>query len=336
MVQAADNTESPVVSIVIPVLNEERNIRDTVDSILSQDYPHINQICLALGPSVDRTNLVVSELLLKDSRICSVENPSGGRSSGLNAAIRATSGEIIVRVDGHSKLPEGYVSQAVKSLVQSGAANVGGIQRAVGRTRFETSVSIALQSRFGMGGSHYRTGGVEGSVDTVYLGTFLRTAVERIGLFDESLEGNEDYELNIRLRKSGGIVWFDPALVVDYVPRSDLVGLFQQYFSYGRWKRQVIVRHPTYVRPRQLVPPLAVLGIFAGLLLSGLSLLSLIVPLMYFFLTLLVALWLGFSSGLTRSVFVALIVMHLSWGIGFLIGNYQFHYHRFLNLFRKF
>jgi GT2 family glycosyltransferase len=104
-------------------------------------------------------------------------------------------------------------------------------------------------------------GGHEGPVDTVFLGVFDRSAVEAVGLFDERLIRNQDYELNIRLRKAGGEVWFDPELAVGYRPRGTWTALAKQYFEYGYWKSAVLRMHPGSARLRQLVPPVAVLVI---------------------------------------------------------------------------
>jgi succinoglycan biosynthesis protein ExoA len=147
-----------------------------------------------------------------------VDNPSGVTPSALNAAIRAGSAPVVVRVDGHSELSEGYI-RGRRDDARTGAVNVGGLQVPVATTPFEEAVAAATTSWLGTGGASYRVGGEEGPVDTVYLGVFDRAAIEAVGLFDERLIRNQDYELNIRLRKAGGTVWFDPELSVGYRPR---------------------------------------------------------------------------------------------------------------------
>ncbi|MEY3680933.1 MAG: Poly-beta,6-N-acetyl-D-glucosamine synthase, partial [Actinomycetota bacterium] len=221
----------------MPVLNEERYLERAVQAIFHQDYPGPLEVCLALGPSTDRTDDVAARLQGAEPRLRTVANPTGRTPAGLNAAIRATSGDIVVRVDGHAVLPPGYITRAVSTLQRTGAVNVGGVQLAEGTTPFEKAVALAMSSPFGMGGAKFHSGGAEGPVDTVYLGVFRRAAIEAVGLFDETLARNQDYELNIRLRKSGGTVWFDPALHVTYRPRPTLRALARQYAEYGAWKR---------------------------------------------------------------------------------------------------
>ena len=203
----------PDVAVVMPVRNEATDLRDAVAAVLAQEYPGTVQICLAVAPSTDGTEAVAAELAAEHDDVIVVDNPAGTTPAGLNAAIRATTGDVVVRVDGHAELSPGYIRRAVETLRRTGAANVGGVQRAVGTTPFEEAVADAMTSRFGTGDATFHYGGAEGPTDTVYLGVFDRAAIERVGLYDERLVRNQDYELNIRLRQAGGVVWFDPELV---------------------------------------------------------------------------------------------------------------------------
>lgn len=311
----------PSVAVVIPVLNEEKYLRRAIESILAQDYPGNMEICLALGPSIDTTDDIADELARGDVRISTIPNPTGGRSSGLNAAIRATRGEVVVRVDAHSELPRGYIARAVETLQRTGAVNVGGVQRAVGTTPFERSSALALASPFGMGGSRYRTGGAEGSVDTVFLGVFQRSALEVVGLFDESVEGNEDYELNIRLRANGGLIWFDPALHVEYRPRGTIRSLARQFFLYGSWKRTVVRMHPGSTQLRQLAPPAAVIGITASLVVSPWNPWAAVVPSAYLAAVIGASVWTGRRPADVARLMVIFPTMHTAWACGFLAGR---------------
>lgn len=249
----------------MPVRNEASNLARAVAAIRRQDYPGAMTICLAVAPSTDGTERTATMLAAEDPAVVLVDNPVGTTPAGLNAAIRATTEPIVVRVDGHSQLSAGYVRHAVETMRRTGAVNVGGIQQAEGDTVFERAVAAAMTSRFGTGDAQFHYGGRPGPTDTVYLGVFRRTALEEAGGFDEELVRNQDYELNIRLRRAGGIVWFDPNMTARYRPRGTLGGLARQYFEYGRWKREVLRRHPGSLRWRQAVPPLAIGAVVAGL-----------------------------------------------------------------------
>ena len=246
---------APDVAVVMPVRNEAGGLRRAVAAVRAQEYPGTVQICLAVAESTDGTEAVARELAAEHDDVIVVANPAGTTPAGLNAAIRATSGEVVVRVDGHAELSPGYIRRAVETLGRTGAANVGGVQRATGTTPFEEAVADAMTSPFGTGDATFHYGGAEGPTDTVYLGVFDRAAIERVGLYDERLVRNQDYELNIRLRQAGGVVWFDPELSVSYRPRGSLQDLARQYLEYGRWKRSVVRQHPRSLRWRQAVPP---------------------------------------------------------------------------------
>ena len=305
----------------MPVLNEERHLEHAVRAIFEQDYPGTFDVCLALGPSTDRTDDVAADIQRHEPRLRTVANPTGKTPAGLNAAIRATNGDVVVRVDGHAVLPPGYITRAVQTLQRTGAVNVGGVQRAEGITPFERVVAIAMSSPFGVGGAKYHSGGSEGPVDTVYLGVFRCTAIENVGLFDETLIRNQDYELNIRLRQAGGVIWFDPALEVTYRPRPTLRALARQYAEYGAWKRHVLTLHPGSLKPRQAIPPLALIAIVAGLVTSIWSPIALVVPGLYVAAITGASLITGRRHGLVTTARLMAIfpTIHLSWAVGFLI-----------------
>src|SRR4051794_28944674 len=236
-------TDWPAVSAVLPVLNEERHLRAAVDSVLSQDYPGEIEIVLALGPSRDRTDAVADELAAADPRVRCVRNRSGRTPAGLNLAIRASRNPVVARVDGHAELPSDYLRVAVETLRRTSADNVGGLMWAEGRTAFEHAVARAMTSRFGVGNAPFHVGGEEGPADTVYLGVFRREAIDGVGGYDEKFTRAQDWEMNYRLRRNGGLVWFTPMLKVAYRPRESVRALAHQYSHYGRWRYEVMREH---------------------------------------------------------------------------------------------
>lgn len=220
-------------SVIVPIRNEAPHLKAAVESILSQQYPLPFDVCLAVAPSDDGTERIAATLARDDPRVTVVSNPAGITPAALNAAISATAGSIVVRVDGHAVLSEGYIRRAVETMCRTGAVNVGGRQIPAPETPFEEAVAAATTSWLGTGGATYRVGGTEGPVDTVYLGVFDRAAGDAAGWFDETLIRNQDYELNIRLRKAGGEIRFDPELSVAYRPRGSWKALAKQYYEYG-------------------------------------------------------------------------------------------------------
>jgi succinoglycan biosynthesis protein ExoA len=324
------------VSVVMPVRNEERHLEESVRSVLCQDYPGELEIVLAVGPSRDRTPQIARRMAAADPRITVVPNPTGHIASAINAAIKASRHPIVARVDGHAVLPPGYLRAAVRALRRTGADNVGGIMAAQGVTSFQQAVAWAMTSRLGVGAAKFHTGGGPGTVDTVYLGVYRRTAIERVGGYDESFLRAEDWELNHRIRLAGGVIWFMPELQVTYRPRASVRALAEQYFNYGRWRRVIAREHAGTINPRYLAPPAALLAMAAGMLagLAGLAGLAagwgaawvaavaagFAVPAAYLGGTLGAA---ATSARWLRAPVAALVplvlaTMHLCWGVGFL------------------
>lgn len=301
----------PNVSVIIPARGSAHLLPRALASIEAQTYPNVVEVVVA---AADDASADVAEA----AGATVVRNETGTTPTGLNRAIAATHGEVIVRCDAQSVLPPDYIARAVETLIRTEAVNVGGMQVPVGETPWEQAIAAAMSSPFGAGDARYRIGGQEGPVETVYLGVFRRDALERIGGFDEAFTRTQDYELNHRLIETGGIVWFDPELRVQYRPRPGLARLARQYLDYGRAKRRFARTHPGALRWRQLVAPLLTLVLLASLVISIWLPLALLVALLYLIGLLVV----GFTTGGNPlRVATALATMHLAWGWGFLTGN---------------
>jgi glycosyltransferase involved in cell wall biosynthesis len=318
----------PQVTVVMPVLNEERHLREAVDAVLDQDYAGDLDVVLALGPSRDRTDEVAAALAAGDPRIRLVQNPTGRTPNGLNAAIALATGEVVVRVDGHAVLPRGYVAAAVRALEDTGADNVGGIMAAEGATPFERTVARAMTSRLGVGSAAFHVGGTAGPAETVYLGAFRRSALTPVGGYDERFTRAQDWEMNHRIRSTGGLVWFEPAMRVSYRPRAGFRALARQYRDYGRWRRVVMRAHPQTISLRYLAAPVAVAAIALGTVAGAVGLLlgvpwllvGFAAPVGYAALVVVggLAEGGGLRPGERLRLPAVLATMHLCWGYGFL------------------
>ena len=318
----------PSVSVVMPVLNEERHLADAVRHILAQDYPGDLELVIALGPSTDRTDEIAAALATADPRVRTVANPTGRTPSALNAAIGASTHEIVVRVDGHGLLTPGYIRTAVRLLAETGADNVGGVMHAEGQTVFERAVAVAMTSKLGVGNAKFHTGGQPGPAETVYLGVFRRAVLEKLGGYDEAFIRAQDWELNHRLRQAGGLIYFSPELRVTYRPRPSIRALAKQYYHYGRWRRVVMRTHAGTASARYLAPPTALLAVALGTLLgligaaTGIGWLALgwIVPVGYAAGIVAGSMLEGRGQpgGVRARLPLVLATMHFSWGWGFL------------------
>jgi glycosyltransferase involved in cell wall biosynthesis len=319
------------VSIVMPVLNEAKYLDESVRRLLNQSYDGPIEVILALGPSRDSTNDVAEALCAADPRVILVDNTSGRTPTGLNMAIALSHYPYVVRCDGHAEVPTDYVATAVETLERTGADNVGGIMAAQGVTPFEQAVARAMTTPLGVGGASFHVGGEEGPAPTVYLGAFRRSALDRVQGYDESMVRAQDWEMNLRIRETGGVVWFTPKMRVTYRPRGTIKALAKQYFEYGRWRREVVRRHPDTISARYLAAPVAVGGVGAGTILGliaavgGPSVFAVgwCAPVGY--LALIVGGSVIVGRGLPLSAWVrlpaVLTTMHFSWGWGFLRGG---------------
>jgi succinoglycan biosynthesis protein ExoA len=322
-VPAPESQLTDGVSVIMPILNEERHLAESVTAILGQELTGPVEVILALGPSTDNTDEVAAALHATDDRVKLVTNPTGRTPDALNAAITVASYDVIARVDGHGILSDGYLATAVRVLEETGAANVGGIMDAEGTTDFERAVAVAMKSKIGVGGVKFKLGGTPGPAETVYLGVFRRSWLQRIGGYDARFTRAQDWEMNFRLRAAGGIVWFTPELNVTYRPRGSFRTLARQYKQYGQWRRVVARRHKGSINARYLAPPTALAAIALATVGGFVWRPLWVVPAGYVGAVTIggIAISAGSPQPVRRLVPPVLATMHLAWGYGFLTSN---------------
>jgi len=247
----------------------------------------------------------------------------------LNRAIESSHGDIIVRLDAHSKPYPDYVERCIKTLDQRREDNVGGvweIQPGV-NTWIARSIAVAAAHPLGVGDALYRHAKQAAEVDTVPFGCFKRELVDRIGYFDEALLTNEDYEFNARIRKAGGQIWLDPSIRSVYFARPTLQELAYQYWRYGYWKWRMLRQYINTLRWRQALPPLFVLSLIVFAVMSPFNFFFALILAgeltAYIFILFLVGMQTGYrrqNLSLMVGLPLAISVMHISWGGGFLWG----------------
>jgi succinoglycan biosynthesis protein ExoA len=320
----------PKVSIIVPCYNEQATIQLLLDAIYAQTYARSElEVVIADGSSTDATRSVIQDWgnAHPDLAIRVVDNPQKVIPAALNVALRAACGEIIVRLDAHSMPAPDYVTRSVEALLAGCGDNVGGVWliQPGAANWVARSIAAAAAHPLGVGGAQYRVGGRSQAVDTVPFGAFHRKLIDRIGFYDETLLSNEDYEYNARIRKAGGVVWFDPQIRSTYFSRSTYHDLARQYWRYGYWKFQMLRRYPETLRWRQGLPPLFVLTIISLVVLSiwfPWALWLLLAEIAFYGLIIV-------AAGIQRAVKmrdawiaiglpIAIAIMHISWGLAFL------------------
>ncbi len=315
----------------MPVLNEEEYLESAVRTILAQDYEGAKQIVLALGPSSDRTDEIAAQLADEDPRVVLVPNPERDIPIGLNLAVAASVHPVVIRVDAHSELTADYTRLGIEVLRSEGASNVGGVMRAAGRTPVQRAIAAGYNSPYGLGGGAYHGEGIPGPAESAYLGIFRREAIDAVHGYDPIVRRGEDWELNLRIRRAGGIVWFEPALGVTYWPRASYRDLSKQFFATGAWRAVLTKRHPRETPWRFYMPGTLVLGLALSLVVLVLQLSGALpwgwwsiahaTPLAYLTAVVFACTRLPDLRGSERLLGLwALVTMHLSWGTGFLYG----------------
>jgi glycosyltransferase involved in cell wall biosynthesis len=319
-----NSLSSPAVTVILPILNEEADLRNCISAILQQDYAGEIEIILALGPSKDNTNQIAQDLAAADKRIKLVNNPTGQTAKGLNLAIAHSSFEIICRIDGHSEISNSYLKTAISIMQEKGAVNVGGLMHADSQFGLQRTIAQAMRSKLGVGAAKFHTGGTAGPSDTVYLGTYKKSAILAAGGFDERYIRAQDWELNHRMRAQGGLIWFDPRLVVTYRPRKSLGKLAKQYFQYGRWRRVISRQHPKSTNFRYLAPPVAlVINLFSLLFGALFGKIFFLPVLIYMSILIIGGLIIGKKFADKLLMPIVLATMHASWGAGFITSPKQ-------------
>lgn len=316
----------------MPIRNEANYIKRSLRAVLAQDYPPDRmEVIIVDGMSTDGTREIIESICARYPNLQVVDNPGRIVPTGLNAGLRKAKGQIIIRVDGHCEIAPDYVNRCIHHLQQDGIHGVGGPIDTIGETFLAKAIAAGMSSAFGVGGSAFRTKkDREIFVDTVPFPAYKREVFVNAGLFDEELVRNQDDEYNYRLWEKGFRILLAPDIHSRYYSRSSLLSLWYQYYQYGYWKVRVMQKHPRQMRARQFVPLIFVIVLFSSMALSLIS--------EFGRLSLLLAISSYIVANLVASILVSLktdlryliilpgifVILHLSYGLGFLVGLVKF------------
>lgn len=329
-----DSSSLLKVSVIVPCLNEAATIQILLNAIYRQTYPLEQiEVIISDGMSTDSTRQKIEAFSQAhpELKIHIVDNPERSIPAALNKAIRASNGEIIIRLDAHSMPYPDYIERIVTAIKMEKGDNVGGVweiqpgKNKDGKvTWMARSIAAAASNPLGVGNALYRYTQSAQTVDTVPFGAFRKRLIEKVGYFNERLLTNEDYEFNVRIAKSGGVIWLDPAIRSVYFARPTYSALLKQYWRYGFWKAQMLKDHPKSIRWRQALPPAFVLSMLLLCILgfwSSLFWVLLLTTISFYTLILLIA---GAGEAIRKKdgmmvvgVPIAILCMHLSWGTAF-------------------
>lgn len=318
------------VSVTIPCRNEERYIQGCVNSVLASDYPpELLRVVVCDGRSTDRTAWIVQEIAARDPRVVLLLNEQMTTPFALNLGIRYSADcDVHIILGAHADIAPDYISRCIQHLKNDPSLGcVGGISETVAEDPITARIGKAIKSPFGIGNAYFRTGTKPSYVETVGFGAYRREVFERCGMFDEELTRNQDDEFNFRIIKAGFKIYFDPAIHSRYFVRSSYPKLWRQYYQYGLWKVYVNKKHGAVTSGRQLVPPLFVLfliaGLFTGMIGGTIQAVWAMILGVYLWGAIIFA---ARKSSLrdVPGVVWSFFILHLSYGFGFLEGIIRF------------
>ena len=319
-------TDNVIVSVVMPVYNEEKYIAKCLDSLLLQDYPIEKMEWIIVdGCSKDRTVEILEEYRDKyPSLIKIMSNPHKIVPFAMNIGIAASCGKYIVRLDAHADYAQDYISKCIYYLENTDAANVGGLAETKANGFMGNAIAKMLSSKFGVGNSQFRTNGESGYVDTVPFGAFRREVFSKYGGFDERLVRHQDNEMNYRIRKNGGKVYLSRDIQFSYYCRDSIAGISKMAKMNGMWNIITLKLCPGAMGLRHYIPFAFVMSIV------GLGLLGFVHPFFWLTLGLELSLYLLLdvvfsakqASG-AKEFFTLLLlfpIFHIAYGFGSMIG----------------
>ena len=323
----------PFVSLIIPTLNEEEYLEQTILSLLSNDYPSNKfELLIVDGLSKDNTVAIAQGLAKKFSNIRLISTSKIYQSAELNMGIKASKGDFIIRADAHAIYDKNYIRSTINILQKDEFANVGPVQVSTGSTLVEKAIAKAMNSKIGMGNAKYRLDKRElFEVKSVWLGAWKKETLIKINGFNEKLPISEDFDLNYRLRRSGSKIAASNSIKAMYLVRKSLTGLFKQFYKYGFWKIKFLMTYAEEFQLRWLVPPIFVFSLFLSILLVKFIFWAIVLPIVYISTLLLITFYFMIKSNSFKDLisstilFLVFPVIHISWGVGFLYGLFHWN-----------
>ncbi len=315
-----------IVTVIVPIFNEEKYIEKCIHSILRQDYSIERlEVLFVDGMSNDKTKGLVNHYTDKYPKtIRLIENPHKTVPYAMNIGIRNSNGKYIIRLDAHSEYSNDYISKCISTLEKTDSDNVGGLVLTKGQGTIGEVFARVLSSKFGVGNSGFRTNAVSGYVDTVPFGAFKRETFQKYGMYDERLTRNQDYELNYRIRKNGGKVYLNSSIILTYFCRNNIKDILKQSYDNGRWNVITSRLCPGSMSIRHFVPLLFLLSLIIMPIFIALAPFSrwlfVFEMILYLLLDLIFSIKMALKIRHIPILLVMFPIFHISYGLGSLIG----------------
>lgn len=323
-----------MLSVIVPIYNEEKYIAQCLDSILSQDYPQEDlEVLLVDGMSCDRTREIIADYASRCPFLRLLDNPDRIVPCAMNKGIAESKGDILMRLDAHTFYPSNYFSAITARLREYDAEDVGCVCRTdvLNKTPKTLAIREVLSNRFGVGNSAFRTG-IEGvqEVDTVPFGCWPRRVFEKYGTYNTQLVRNQDIELSKRIINGGGRIIIIPDTYCTYMARETFGALVKNNFGNGKWNILTVyyTGNMRSLSLRHFIPLCFVLGLLlpavAGIFWHPIWWLAVFVAAAYLLALGSVSLRLAISKKLNFFYLIwAFLTLHTSYGCGSLSALLQ-------------
>jgi glycosyltransferase involved in cell wall biosynthesis len=330
-----------IISILIPVFNEDKYIENTLNSVLNFTIPENISIEILIidGGSTDNTIAIVKHFQSYTSNIKIFSNPKKFQNCGLNIGIRQAKGEWILRLDAHALYPKDYLFTLYNTAISTNAVNIGGIIKTLpGDSSFQAKLVQAITTHpFGVGDATFRTGIKEGPVDTVPFGFFDKQIFNNIGYYNEKLIRGEDYEFNARIRKNNYVVWMNPNIVSTYYNQKSIISFYKkQLLLEGPYNTLMWFLAPYSFAYRHIIPFIFFLGVSSGLILVVLPDYLFYIYISVLFLYFVISIYSSYQQSLrfkSLKLFIFLplsfFCFHYSYGLGVFLGFIKLFLQRF-------
>ena len=225
------------ISFIVVAYNAAQSLDALLGDLLSQTIaPEQLEALLVDSASTDDTAQIMRRFAARAPfEVKLLENPKRWLASGINVALRAATGDAVIRLDAHARMPKDFLQKNLDALARGEDIVGGSVCGAPPETAWEAVTRALDTSRFCGGAAPFRNGGEARYVDTLAYALYRREVYDRVGLYDERLRRTEDNDMHYRMRKAGYRFFFSPDIVSWHAARKTLRGqLSQPPKDYGK------------------------------------------------------------------------------------------------------
>ncbi len=257
------------ISFIVVAYNAEDCLPELLDDLLAQTVsPAQLEAVLVDSASADGTRRVMDDFAARAPFPVKVlENKKRWLASGINIALCQASGEAVIRLDAHARIPANFLQKNLEALERGEDIVGGSVLGGDVSTPWQAVLRAVDTSRFGGGAAPFRNAGQARYVDTLAYALYRRSVYNTVGFYDERLRRTEDNDMHYRMRQAGYKFYFSPEIVSYHTARTSLRGQLRQKWGNGYWIGRTMHIQPKCFAPRHMIPAIFVTVLLFCLLL---------------------------------------------------------------------